>query len=212
MSGLHPSDGTTRWWHVRHAPVPNPDDTIYGALDRAADTSDAAAFRVLAAALPADAVTVVSALRRTWQTAEAIAEAAGRPVDWQVEPDLVEQDFGAWQGKTPSEAFAAQGRRHPFWLCPATARPPAGESFLDLMARVHPVLHRVSEAHLGRDVVAVTHGGVIRAAVALALDLSAETALRFSVDNLSISRIDYIARGPETPLWRVVRLNVSVQP
>ncbi len=209
--GCH-SDRTTRWWHVRHAPVPNPDGTIYGSADRLADTSDAAAFRALAGALPSDAVTVVSTLQRTRQTADAIAEAAGRPLDVQAEAALVEQDFGDWQGKTPGEAFALQGRRHPFWLCPATARPPAGESFLDLMARVHPVLYRLSAAHLGQDVVAVTHGGVIRAAVALALDLSAETALRFAVDNLSITRIDYIDRDDEAPLWRVVRLNASVQP
>ena len=212
MPGSSRPDGTTRWWHVRHAPVPNPEGTIYGQLDRPADTGDDAAFQALAGTLPADAATVVSALKRTQQTAEAIAAAAGRPAAWQVEPDLVEQDFGAWHGITPGEAYAAQGRRHPFWLCPGTARPPEGESFLDLMARVHPVLHRLSEAHLGKDVVAVTHGGVIRAAIALALDLSAETALRFAIDTLSITRIDYIDRGVEPPLWRVIRLNAVVRP
>lgn len=203
---------TTRWWHIRHAPVPNPDGTIYGRLDRPADTGDDAAFAALARLLPTEAAVVVSSLQRTRQTAAAIAEAAGRPADWQVEPDLAEQDLGDWQGRTPAEAYAEQGMRHPFWLCPGAARPPGGESFGELMGRVHPVLHRLSRAHLGGDIVAVTHGGVIRAALALALDLSAETALRFTVDNLSITRIDYIERPEPPPLWRVIRLNAPPQP
>ena len=59
---------------------------------------------------------------------------------------------------------------------------------------------------------AVTHGGVIRAALALALDLSAETALRFSIDNLSITRVDHIDTGVGTPLWRVIAINRTHAP
>ncbi len=60
---------------------------------------------------------------------------------------------------------------------------------------------------------AVAHGGSIRAAVALALDLSPEKALSLTVDNCSLTRLDHIAgaagshaseRGDS---WRVSQLN-----
>ncbi len=202
----------TRWWHVRHAPVPNPEGHIYGQTDRDCDTGDTAAFGALATALPAKPRWVTSTLKRTRQTADAILAARGKAADLSAEPDLVEQSFGDWQGRPPHEAYAEQGARHPFWLCPGTLRPPGGESFLEMMGRVHPCLVRLSRAHAGRDVVAVTHGGTIRAAIALALDLSAETALRFSIDNLSITRIDFIDIGNSVPMWRVVAINRSVTP
>ena len=175
----------TRWWHVRHAPVPNPRGHIYGQEDADCDTSDTAAFDALARALPAEPAWVVSTLRRTRQTADAIQMARGTSVEASEEADLVEQSFGDWQGRSPSDAYAEQGVRHPFWL---------------------------SQRYAGRDIVAVTHGGTIRAAIALALDLSAETALRFSIDNLSITRIDHIDIGTNLPLWRLVALNRTVTP
>ncbi|MCB9947798.1 MAG: histidine phosphatase family protein [Rhodospirillaceae bacterium] len=202
-----PTAAITRWWHIRHAPVPNPKGHIYGQTDPLADTSNTPAFAALARALPADPVWVISTLQRTRQTADSILSAQGRVEVPSSEPDLVEQCFGEWQGRSPQDAYAAQGGRHPFWLCPGVLRPPGGESFLELMGRVHPTLVRLSRQHANRDVVAVTHGGVIRAAIALALDLSAETALRFSIDNLSITRIDYIDTGNGVPLWRVIAIN-----
>jgi len=48
----------------------------------------------------------------------------------------------------------------------------------------------------------VVHSGTVRAALAIALDLSAEAALRFAIDPLSLTRIDKVAGG-----WRVVGVN-----
>ena len=42
---------------------------------------------------------------------------------------------------------------------------------------------------------AATHGGVIRAAVAHALGISADSALHLSVENLSLTRLDRRAAG-----------------
>ena len=55
---------TTRWWWVRHAPVP-PEaggGVIYGNRDVRADTSHAPTFAGLARLLPADAVLATSHL------------------------------------------------------------------------------------------------------------------------------------------------------
>jgi alpha-ribazole phosphatase len=52
------------------------------------------------------------------------------------------------------------------------------------------------------DAVLVVHSGTIRAALAIALDLSPDAALRFVIDPLSLTRIDRLENG-----WRVVAVN-----
>ena len=76
----------------------------------------------------------------------------------------------------------------------------------------------MSGAHAGRDIVAVTHGGTIRAALAIALGLDPEQALAFTVDNCSLTRLDHIAgplgsHAPESEsAWRVVFVNARPEP
>src|SRR5246127_2012471 len=65
---------TTSFWWVRHAPVAH-DGRIYGQEDKPCDCSDAAVFAGLARLLPKKAVWVVSDLRRTHETAQAIVRA-----------------------------------------------------------------------------------------------------------------------------------------
>ncbi len=50
--------GHTRWWWIRHAPVPD-GGKIYGQSDLDCDCTDAEIFSVLARELPKDAVWVV---------------------------------------------------------------------------------------------------------------------------------------------------------
>src|SRR6201991_1256135 len=92
----------TRWWWVRHAPVPD-DGRIYGQSDLDCDCSDVEIFRILARELPRDAVWVTSNLVRTKQTAAAIlaADAAGRfaGIEHLIVPHFAEQHLGEWQGQ-----------------------------------------------------------------------------------------------------------------
>ncbi|MBP2292309.1 histidine phosphatase family protein [Azospirillum rugosum] len=196
----------TRWWLIRHAPVPNPDKLIYGRDDPPADTGDAASLAALADRLPANAVWVTSHLRRTRQTAAAL-RLPGSDMAL-VERDLAEQNFGAWEGLS-HDAVAAlhpeETRR--FWSAPATEAPPGGESFADVIARVAGAVRRLTAAEAGRDIVAVIHGGSIRAALALALDLTPEAALRLSVAPLSLSRIDHYGGVTGGDSWSVGALN-----
>ncbi len=202
---------TTRWWWLRHAPVINHGGRIYGRIDVDCDTADPTPFQALAAVLPADPVWLATPLRRTGQTLAALLAARGDTVAPVLEPDLMEQHFGAWQGLTHAEVNQQRGgEAHRFWISPATERPEGGESFADVVARVAPAVTRLSALYAGRDVVAVAHGGVIRAALAQALDLDPETALRFAVFNLSLTRIDHIAPADGKPaVWRVESVNVG---
>jgi alpha-ribazole phosphatase len=198
---------TTRWWWIRHAPVTSDGGRIYGQSDIDCDVSDRAAFAALAASLPQHAVWVVSNLKRTQMTARAIREAGLAAPEPIVEPDLAEQHFGVWQGRIRAEIYAERHDWRGFWLAPARTAPPGGESFVDLMRRSGRAILRLNERHGGRDIVAIAHGGTIRAALALALRLDPEVALAFSSDNLALTRLDHIAEhGGEA--WRVGGVNL----
>ena len=63
-------------------------------------------------------------------------------------------------------------------------------------------MEQLASAHVGQDVVVVSHGGAIRAAVAHAAGIGADSALHLSVQNLSLTRLE---RHPAA--WRVVCVN-----
>jgi len=206
----------TRWWWVRHAPVVVNDGRCYGRSDLPCRTDDTAGFRGLAGRLPKAAVWVTSDLMRTHQTAAAIV-AAGLPgpdqipgPGVQVEPDLAEQSFGDWQGQTYASLAEQRAEEyHRFWFAPARERAPGGESFVDLIERVAPVIQRLNRDFAGHDIIAVAHGGTIRAALGLALDLPPEVSLSFTIDNISLTRLDHFddpaARHGHG--WRVAGVN-----
>jgi len=197
---------TTRWWWIRHSPVRNQEGRIYGRRDVACDLSDTDAIAALAAVLPEPAIWLSSPLSRARNTAEALAALRPGPrTALLIEPDLVEQDFGAWQNRPYAEITEELGgEKHPFWLAAAHMTPEGGESFADTLARVTAAVQRLAEAHEGRDIVAVSHAGVIRSAVAHALDLVPQAALRLTIDPLSLTRLDHL---PKSNVWRVVTVN-----
>jgi len=204
----------TRWWWVRHAPVTVNNGRCYGQTDLPCDTNDEQAFAALAELLPKEAVWITSNLQRTYLTAAAIVR-AGLPGPDPIpgpgllmEPELAEQNFGVWQGikytDLPHKQAAAY---HRFWLAPAHVAPPGGESFVELTVRVTGAIRRLTVEFAGRDIIAVTHGGTIRAALIEAMGLAPETALAVNVDNLSLTRLDHFAEGHAGHPWQVVAVN-----
>ena len=200
----------TRWWWVRHAPVTDHGGRLYGRTDVPANTSERPRFEALARALPNGAVWLTSNLLRAHQTADAIAEAGHAVPERAIEADLDEQDFGAWHGLTWDEVASERGSglAHKYWVAPAHVTPPEGESFVDVIERASGAIARRTAQHAGSDIVAVAHGGTIRAALALALDLDPEHALAFSIDNLSITRIDHVDGPARGGAWRVAAVNL----
>ncbi len=196
-----------RLWLIRHALVhPDALTFLYGTQDVAVCTVTMAAdthrYAALAARLPREARLVVTPLSRTQLTAEAIFAAGYPERDWEVEPAFIEQDFGDWQG-TPMQQLNARpaAGRHPFWPIAAAERPPGGESFADMILRVGEAMDRLAEEG-DDDVVVISHGGAIRAAVAHVLGLTPHQAFSLSVENISLTRLEH--NGSD---WRVVSLN-----
>ncbi len=199
---------STRWWWVRHAPVRSDGGNIYGQIDIECDCSDRHVFDGVAKFLPHKAVWMASNLRRTHQTAEAIW-GAGFPKPDAMEKDkaFAEQNLGEWQGMNRAAFFAS---RPPsiasYWFAPADERAPGGESFKDLFDRTVAGIARVNAEHAGRDIICVSHGGPIKAAIAFALGLDAQAGFAFTIDNCSVTRLDYLT-GAEHSGWRVPMIN-----
>jgi alpha-ribazole phosphatase len=182
----------TNLWLIRHAPVDGPRGVIHGP-DAPADVGDAAAFAALKTTLPPNAFVCCSPARRTWETALALG------LDPVKEANFREQDFGAWTGRRHNDLVTELGDVYrDFWKSPASNRPPGGESFVDQILRATKGLARLPAG----DAVLVVHSGTIRAVLAIALDLSPDSALRFVIDPLSLTRIDRLSDG-----WRVVAVN-----
>jgi len=68
-------------------------------------------------------------------------------------------------------------------------------------------IHQVLDTNRGRDIIAVAHGGTIRAALGLALGLEPEACLAFTMENCSITRIDHIDGPGMGHGWRVITVN-----
>jgi broad specificity phosphatase PhoE/ribonuclease HI len=157
-------------------------------------TAQAKASAVRVAAL-ADrvAAVVTSPLARCVGTAEEVAAAAGSaPVV--VEPDLVECDFGEWEGKTFSEVRRPWPRELDEWLASTTVAPPGGESFEAVTARVRRVVSRLLSEYEGATVVVVSHVTPIKLILRDALAAGDAFLHRLYLDAASISIVD---SGPD---------------
>jgi broad specificity phosphatase PhoE len=197
---------TTRWWWVRHAPVRSDGGNIYGQKDIECDTGDREVFEAVAKILPRGAVWYASTLQRTHQTADAIwAAGFPRPASMPHEAAFAEQHLGQWQGMNRA-AFLASRPIGSHWFADIDQPAPGGESFMDLYRRVSAAIGRINAEQAGEDVIAVAHGGTIKAAIGLALGGQAEKGLAFDIDNCSVTRLDHFA-SPGHSSWRLPMVN-----
>lgn len=112
-------------------------------------------------------------------------------VEYQVEPELREIDFGNWEGLSDEEIekqfgnFKIELGKMKSDLCY-----PGGERAGDVVKRVMPVLNRIGQKVEDR-VAVVTHGGVIRSVVAyiLGMELKRYRCLGKSLENCSITEL-----------------------
>jgi broad specificity phosphatase PhoE len=202
-----PSSGVvaTRWWWVRHAPVREDNGCIYGQKDLGCDTSDRVVFEAVGKILPRGAVWYASNLKRTHQTADAIwAAGFPKPAAMTREAALAEQHLGEWQGMNRA-AFLAS-RPIGGWFADIDEPAPGGESFMDLYNRARGAIERINVEHAGKDVIAVAHGGTIKAAIGLALDNQPEKGLVFDIDNCSVTRLDHLVSAGYQG-WRLPMVN-----
>jgi len=143
-----------------------------------------------------------SPLSRAVETAELLQ------LDATIEPLLIEMDWGAWEGRTVAQLRAAdpegmklnEQKGHDF-------RPPGGESPRDVQARLQDWAEGLtSDGAFAGPFGAVTHKGVIRAAIALALNWDMREPDRAKLNWTAA----HILRLKPDSSWEVVELNVPL--
>ncbi|MGW1997174.1 histidine phosphatase family protein [Embleya sp. NPDC001921] len=146
------------------------------------------------------ALALTSPLVRARHTAE-LAGITGA----EVEPDLVEWDYGGYEGITTNEIRESV----PGWflwrdgVIPGDAEHP-GESIADVGRRVDRVLERVRPVlEAGEDAVLVAHGHLLRVLTARWLGLPARDGRLFRLETARLSTLGYEREQPVLLGWNV---------
>ena len=148
----------------------------------------AAAGRV--AGISRDVAAVVSSpLQRCTRTAELIAAEQG-DVPVTVLPDLIECDFGDWEGLTFAEVKERWPDELDRWLGSTSVAPPNGESFKAVSKRVRGALATLQSAYPSSVVVVVSHVSPIKLILQDALAASDTFLHRLFLDAAGVSTVD----------------------
>jgi len=133
---------------------------------------------------------VSSPLQRCRAFAEALATQHALPLI--VEPRFQEVGFGVWEGKTAIEIEAeAPGTIAHFKAHPVEARPQGAEPLDAFLARVVAGLKNMLLTQPDEHVLIVCHAGVIRMALAHALNIPLANAYRIDVASAGMTRLRF---------------------
>jgi alpha-ribazole phosphatase len=145
---------------LRHTKPIGADGICYGRTDLALADGFADEVARLLQELPTVARIVTSPLSRCRLLAEAIGEARQQPVA--VEPGLVEMDFGTWENRSWDDIPRAEIDT---WVRDFHhSNPHGGETVAQLGARASAAFDALMSG--AAPILAVTHSGIIRAAMA----------------------------------------------
>ncbi|GAA4849665.1 histidine phosphatase family protein [Kitasatospora terrestris] len=152
-----------------------------------------------------DAVVYTSPLSRARETAE-LAGFGARAVD---RPELLEWDYGQYEGRTGHDIRATD---QPGWLIWHDGVP-GGEKLAEVSARVDAFLDELNDTHgtphpetttmhaADCDVVLFAHGHLLRILTARWLGLPPETAQRFKLGTAALSVLSWEYGLPAVEIW-----------
>ena len=123
-------------------------------------------------------VILCSPLLRARQTAQAVSDAIGVPI--QIDERLVEFDFGTFDGTSRfGEEF--------LWLrAQMPTRFPGGESGFDLAYRVYSLLYEIKEKYADRNVLLVCHNCVSRMVRSFFVNMTTEEYGNYHAPNAQL--------------------------
>jgi broad specificity phosphatase PhoE len=139
------------------------------------------------------AAVVCSPLDRTMQTGRAVGATTGAPVT--ALNELIETDFGAWEGLTFGEAVERDPELHKTWLADPTVSTPGGESFDQVHERVDRAKDRIVAEFGGATVVVVSHVTPIKTLLRIGLDTGPSLLFRLHLDLASLSVVEFYPDG-----------------
>ncbi|MBF9128167.1 bifunctional RNase H/acid phosphatase [Plantactinospora sp. S1510] len=189
-----PSDTATRLLLLRHGETEYTQRGRYSGRgdvplsDRGLAQAGAAARRV-AGLVSSVAAVVSSPLSRCTSMAGIIAGGLGG-VPLVVEPDLIECDFGEWEGRTFAEVRERWPAELDAWLASPAVAPPGGESFVEVTARVNRATAKLLASYPGETVVVVSHVSPVKIALRDALAATDAFLHRLYLDPAGLSLMD----------------------
>jgi broad specificity phosphatase PhoE len=150
-----------------------------------------------------------SPLGRAREVAEAIAVKNGVGAVRE-QPDLINLDYGAWEGLTKEESAAIDPAAwDAYTRDPEAAVCPEGEAVSAAADRVVAALRAIARSHAGQSVAAVSHGVMLRLAVLRVAGASGADwqfamptgkAIVFDVDGDEITLVSEVDRSKSDPV------------
>lgn len=135
-----------------------------------------------------------SDLQRAFDTARAMAEATGAPL--QADPALRERGFGCFEGMTYAEIEARWPEDARRWRTRDPAFGPAGgETLQGFHARCVQAAERLVARHPGGSIALVAHGGVLDSLYRAATRLALDAPRSWRMGNASLNRLLYSGSG-----------------
>ena len=135
-----------------------------------------------------------SDLRRARATAEAAAGELGAKIE--MRSGLREMHFGCWQGMSWRQIARRYPRLSALWIKRFPQQQiPGAERFDQFVRRVRREIRNLIAVNQGLCVLAVTHAGVIRVALARALGMHVRNLFRLALDPCTVNVIDYFEDG-----------------
>jgi probable phosphoglycerate mutase len=145
----------------------------------------------------------ISPLERCAETINPWWVATGKPnnrgVEVEVDPNLIEVDYGSWSGKKLSQLS-----RNSMWKTvqnnPSAMYFPSGESLAVMQTRAMKSVHDALRVRRKGSIVLVSHGDVIKSIVASALGMHLDDFQRIVIDPASVTILDFSQSKPRLTL------------
>ena len=123
---------------------------------------------------------ISSPLKRATQTSKIISEICNAPVG--MDDRLIEQDYGIYEGADRQNPdFLANKRNFAY-------RYPNGESMMQVVARVYPLLEELKEKYVDKNILLLCHGGVCRVLKTYFQDMTNEEFFKYVLPNAEFEK------------------------
>jgi alpha-ribazole phosphatase len=172
---------------IRHPKPGAVEGRCYGRLDLQIDSGAlATTLANVRQTIPADVLRTAPIFTSPLSRCADLAKALARPRSPKVASALIEMDFGSWEGRYWNEIPRAglDAWAQDIWQY----KPGGGENAEDLATRWRKWCDRIRLTHRG-PVIAVTHAGIIRVALALAGQLTLADLSSATIEFGSVHRI-----------------------
>lgn len=119
-----------------------------------------------------------SPLKRAVETGKIVAEQNHIPM--QIEPLLVEQNYGIYEGVDRKDARFLNNKRN------FAYKYPGGESMMQTAYRIYGLIDKIKQTYQGKNVLLVTHGGVCRIIKTYFEDMTNDAFFYYSPENCKL--------------------------